>query len=466
MMQNSEHPIARKLLESARGLHLSRATAGLEVTFPGGIEHLFFRGGELFVPPEGSVAAQFNGGGLAKVLETMASWSPAAVRPLDMPPQDRRLVGPLPTARLLMEGFIRGRSEDDLIEILGGERAHLVAPPVRSTGAPALDPEDAFLLSRLEHPAALGDILYQGTMDRRTILQRLGRLRAVELVMPASSVEAGGGDDRNALLSAGLLSRLLDRLGADLDENPLGLDRTVHRVRVAQLLARCGGMTHYELLNVGLEAGDDQIHRAFTEFGRLVHPSHAAPLSLAGREAALQLLFERGARAYLTLSDPRRRASYNLEMGFSPGQRGESERAEERKLEGRRAYEQAKELAATEDFHFAIELLRQAVVLDPQPEYYTLLGTCQLRNPNWVHHALDSARAGLRLRSTDLPLHILLAQALEALGELDDAAQEYLWVCDRDPEQVKASEGLGRIASTLGVQVETYLKKMRSGRKT
>lgn len=468
-MQTNERPIARKVLDAVRGFYLSRATAGLEITHPGGIQHLFFRAGELFVPPDEPLANLFNGlgGGLPSVLAAMSSWSPVAVRPADVPAAEARLVGPLPTARLIMEAFTLGRSEEELVEFLGGERGRIVARPGTAgmMRIPALEPEDAFLLSRLDHAAALGDILYQGTMDRRSTVARLSRLRAVELIVPAEEAGPSAAGDED-LLPPALFERFSQRIATDLLANPVAMEAASHRVRVAQLLAQCGGMTHYELLDIPIDAGDDQVHRAYTELARLVHPSHAHHLSLVGREGALELLFDRAARAYLTLNDPRRRATYNMAFGLVAGRQGEGERGVERKEHARRLFDNARELVAAEDFHFAVELLRQAVVLDPQAEYYALLADCQMRNPNWTGKALDSVRAGLRLKPNEVTLHVLQAQALEKQGDNERAAEEYLWVCDRNPDQVEAAEGLGRLASVKGVPIEAFLKTLRGGKKS
>lgn len=464
----SERPITRKLLEAVRSLYLSRATGAIEVTHPGGAHRLYFREGELFVAADDELGALFNasGGGLARVLEAMESWTPAAVRAIDAAPAELRLTGPLPTARWVMESFVRGRSDDELLELLGGERARLVSNTggAAIASGPALEPEDAYLLSRLEIPSAVGDMLYQGTMDRHAALVRLSRLRAVELLVAADDGSAAGSLDHR-LLPPALLDRFLERIASDLAEMPMSLTPAGHRVRVAQLLAQCGGMTHYEVLGVASDCAEDQIHRGYTAVARLVHPSHAPGLSLVGREPALLLLFERATRAYLTLNDPRRRATYDREIGVGTGMPGEDARRNERRAQARSSFERACELANAEDFHFAIELLRQAVVLDPMPEYYGLLAACQLRNPNWARQALDSARAGLRLKPSDNALRLLAAQALEKCGEIDEAAEEYLGVCDRDPTQTHAAEGLGRIATLRGLQVEPFIRKLRSAQK-
>ena len=460
-----ERPIARKLLEAVRSLYLSRATAGLEVTHPGAAHHLYFREGELFVGADEDLAAQYNAGGLTRVLEEMESWTPSAVRAVDAPPADLRLLGPLPTARWVMEAYVRGRNDSELLDLLGGERGRIMARTGTAANGPALEPEDAYLLSRLEIPSAVGDVLYQGTLDRHSALVRLCRLRAVELLVPADDGATTASLDQQ-LLPPALLDRFLERVGADIAESPVSLVPAAHRVRVAQLLAQCGGMTHYEVLGVASDCAEDQIHRGYTAIARLVHPLHTSAIGLAGREAALLLLFERATRAYLTLNDPRRRASYDVEIGVGSYLPGEDARRGERRAQAKGHFDRAYELASAEEFHFAIELLRQAVVLDPMPEYYGLLASCQLRNPNWVRQALDSARAGLRLKPSDNGLRVLAAQALEKSGEIDEAAEEYLSVCDRDPTQTLAAEGLGRIATERGMQVEPFLRKLRAAHKT
>jgi hypothetical protein len=465
----SERPIARKLVEAVRSLYLSRATGAIEVTHPGGAHRLFFREGELYLGAGDDIAGLFNGsgGGLATVLEAMESWTPAAVRAIDAASAETRLTGPLPTARWVMESGVRGRSDDELLALLGGERGRIVANSsgAASAAGPALDPEDAYLLSRLEIPSAVGDMLYQGTMNRHSALVRLCRLRSVELIMPADDGSSAGSVDHR-LLPPALLDRFLERIAADLVDMPMTLTPAGQRMRVAQLLAQCGGMTHYEVLGVESDCAEDQIHRGYTTVARLVHPSQAPKLGLAGREPALLLLFERATRAYLTLNDPRRRAAYDVDIGLGTSLPGEEARRDERKVQARESFDRARELANAEDFHFAIELLRQAVVLDPMPEYYGLLAACQLRNPNWSRQALDAARAGLRLKPSDNSLRLLSAQALEKCGEIDEAAEEYLSVCDRDPTQTVAAEGLGRIATERGMQVEPFLRKLRAAQKT
>src|SRR5436190_15392431 len=149
----------------------------------------------------------------------MESCTPSAVLAVYSPPSYLRLLGPLPTARWVMESYVRGRSDAELLDLLGGERGRIVARSGTVASGPALEPEDAYLLSRLEIPSAVGDVLYQGTLDRHSALVRLCRLRAVELLIPADDGGTTASLDQQ-LLPPALLDRFLERVAADLTDSP------------------------------------------------------------------------------------------------------------------------------------------------------------------------------------------------------------------------------------------------------
>ncbi len=188
-----------------------------------------------------------------------------------------------------------------------------------------------------------------------------------------------------------------ERVGHGLAERPLSLEAGGHQRQAATLLLRVAESTHYELLGLGAGASLAEIHDAYDRTARLVHPLHAGRLGLAGKEGVLEHLFERVTRAYLTLAHPGRRKEYDGQLG---GQLWEGERAprdEEGRQVARRYFARAEVLAAQEEFHQAIELLRQAVRADPRAEYFVLLGQCQARNPFWLRHAIESFEQAVAL---------------------------------------------------------------------
>ncbi|HEX2225109.1 MAG TPA: DnaJ domain-containing protein [Thermoanaerobaculia bacterium] len=200
-------------------------------------------------------------------------------------------------------------------------------------------------------------------------------------------------------LSSEELSLFSDRIARSLREQPLDLKPEVHRERVAEVLRQVGDATWYQLLGIRPADSDLDIHAAYERLGRLVHPQHAERVGLAGKESVLEMLFERATRAYLTLSDPERRKSYDWEVGSDPGAvPAPVDRPAENRDIARDYYRRACDMVEEEQFHFAIELLKEAVRREPKPEYHALLGRLLARNshPRWLRAAAENLEAAIR----------------------------------------------------------------------
>jgi tetratricopeptide (TPR) repeat protein len=233
--------------------------------------------------------------------------------------------------------------------------------------------------------------------------------------------------DSNAMEAPAYLSNEETRLFSErvergLAAHALGLDPTVHRQRVAELVGRVGEATFYDLLGVGPGASADEVYAAYDRLARLVHPSHSEALGLAGKEGVLTLLFERATQAYLTLSHPDRRKRYDGELGdrlWSPGTSGGAARLEEEHQVARRYFLRANVLAASEEYHQAIDLLRTAARIDPRSEYYALLGQLEAKNPHWLRLAEANLARAIELGgpSQGLEAALLKVRAERAAAE-------------------------------------------------
>jgi hypothetical protein len=216
------------------------------------------------------------------------------------------------------------------------------------------------------------------------------------------------------------------RIGRGLTARPLAIELALHRQIVADLVGRVGEASHYDFLGVELGASDKEVHEAYDRLARIVHPSHAGTLGLAGKEGVLKLLFERATQSYLTLSHPDRRKRYDGEMGagdWRPGPKGESREEEERQV-ARRYFVKASILAASEEYHLAIELLRLAARVDPQPEYYALLGQLEAKNPHWLRLAEASLERAIELGGHNPNLDAILTRIREEKAAAALAAGE------------------------------------------
>lgn len=214
-----------------------------------------------------------------------------------------------------------------------------------------------------------------------------------------------------------------ERIARGLAERPLQILPREHREHVAQLLKQLGEGTFYHLLGIDPGSGAREVYDAYDRTARLVHPSHARRLGLDGREGVLELLFEQVTRAYLTLSDPDRRKTYDREAGparWTALKTGSASLEEE----ARRRFERAQTLAAAEDYHSAIELLQQAARLAPRADTYALLGLLQARNPRWSEDAAGSLERALELGSTDPALPTALAEVRKKIAAAEDDGAE------------------------------------------
>lgn len=379
-------------------------------------------------------------------------------------PED--LVGPFPTEYLIMEAAVRDQDSEALLRGLGGAEALVVAraDPEALTEMYGIDPGEMFLLSRAEAPIQVTELLRQVSSDRDTALRMLGRLQAIDLleILDRSRSRVAGSSG----MVESVVARFLDRVAARLKSQPVSLDPAQHRKRLAELLSQFGSQSHYELLAVGFHDGPEEIHAAYDDLARLVHPNHATRLGLGGKQAALRLLFERATMAYLTLTDPERRAEYNLQAGIEARR---SQTADERSAEqaavARANYERAQELVEHQDYHFALELVRQAVRADPAAPYFALLGRVQSQNPHWVHQAAESYRQAIKLEPDQSSYRVELAKLMETTGDLNRARVHYRAALQKDPGCSEAAEALERLGAsgslTLPSDRPTFLDRLR-----
>jgi curved DNA-binding protein CbpA len=211
-----------------------------------------------------------------------------------------------------------------------------------------------------------------------------------------------------------------ERIARRLSDRPLDLDPSFHQQRVAGLLRQAGDASFYQLLDLVPTATAQEVHEAYEQIARLVHPANAGRLGLAGREGVLEMLFERITQGYLTLSQPERRKAYDRELAPgawsaawnpAPGQR-----QDEAKGLAQQYYERAVILASADESHFAIELLQQAVRSDDsRPDIHALLGKLQAKNPRWLRVASENLEKAIKLGSKDPELPAALDQVLQRL---------------------------------------------------
>ncbi len=465
--QDSRADETPSLAESVREIYLERRDATIEVGHDRGTETLFFRAGELLLDRDHDLAAQLSPmlaeisdgersashAGLQKVVEGLARQTASYIEPQIEVRTDgmfAELIGPLPTVTFVAELAVHGRYEDDLLGLLGGP--HLKLRSYNDTPAlqqlPSLQPEMAQMLASCERPSTATDLLRATGSQRLLYLRGLVRLWAIGLVGPANVVDARG----EKLVTGRVLRTFSERVAALLQDDPIVLDTEQHRNRLADLMAHLGELDHYELLGLTPRSDNSELSKAYNDLARLVHPSHASQLGLAGKEEAINVLFERATEAYLTLSDPMRRASYNTVSGIQVAPVvGDEKRRQEKQQLARQNYRRATRYLEQMDYSLAIDLLKEAVRMDPQPEYHVRLGVAQSKNPNWQHHALASFQAAVELKPDDAGVRTAFGAVLENMERFDEARAQYEAAIEHMPDHVVAREALERLGGGGGL---------------
>jgi curved DNA-binding protein CbpA len=340
-----------------------------------------------------------------------------------------------------MEVAARGRDRGQLWSQIGGQNVALRMvgdSPLAAEALAGIAPRLQALLARFVKARRAGDLIEDDAAGLET-LRDLARLSVVGLLARAD-VEV---ERAHAALSDRSKDLFLRRIAGELERKPLRLNSDDHRRKVIELLRNVGVSTHYELLRVDRHADEQAIHQGYVELASLAHPLHAEKLGLEGKGAALDLLFEAATEAYLVLSHPDRRRAYDRDLSPDPGGGPASEeRRKEKAGIAREMYGRARRLAMEHEFHAVLELMQQAVQLDPKAEYYALMGQIQRRNPQWKAGAISSYRDAVRCRPNDADLRFAFALILEEMGDRKQAGVQYRAALELRPNDPKLAEAL------------------------
>lgn len=263
-----------------------------------------------------------------------------------------------------------------------------------------------------------------------------------------------------SIVTRDVLSAFAERIAVSLQRRPCELDLDEHRARIADLVTKVGVVDHYVLLGIQPLSPFSSVADGYEDLARIVSPSHSGRL---GKDwlGTLEVLFERVTEAYLVLSDPDRRSAYDRleQIDVNSAPRSETQVKEERREQAAALFARAQGCLRNADFHFAVELLKEATRLEPEAEYFALLGEAQSKNPNWLHHSLESYAKAIDLDFSQTPWMLRHAQILEEAGRLDEARERFDEVLSRQPNHPEAMAGLARVAG----EVQTRKDESRSG---
>lgn len=136
-----------------------------------------------------------------------------------------------------------------------------------------------------------------------------------------------------------------------------------------------------------------------------------------------------------------------------------AQREQEKRVMALHNYRRAATCLAEMDYSLAVDLLKEATRMDPQPEYFARLGLAQGKNSNWQHYAVESYRRAVDLKPDDVGIRFSFGDLLEEMDRRDEAAEQYRGVLELMPDHVGAQEGLERLgglhSATANVRART-----------
>jgi tetratricopeptide (TPR) repeat protein len=307
-----------------------------------------------------------------------------------------------------------------------------------------LTPQEAYLLSRVDGtstvhrlrqlvpmaPAdltrAVGALVVAGLVEvHAEPAPRPERARPIEVAMPASAIQPEEDEEEQLQYTPEQQREFED---------------------VVKLSAECRHRDYYHRLGLNRGASRDQIQARFRDMARAFHPDRAHEPHLRPLRRELAEVYSALQESRDTLLDPERKKRYDESLRAGP-QHGEGFEDEERRRKARQEMVRANERRAHElmrvgDIGMAVQLLDQAVRLEPRPETLLTLAQLEFRNPMWAQRALDRLRLAVTVAPQCTEAWLELAKFWGLRGKTDKQQQCIEKVLDYEPNNARAIAAL------------------------
>lgn len=353
---------------------------------------------------------------------------------------DGYLEAPLSVADILMEAARRTPKIDRQLEVLKGNERKLGFPkdPLKRFQDVNLQPEEAFVLSRVDGTQTPKDIFAVSPLSEEQTARTLVGLLGAELIEPEGTdvvapkeVAAEAARSQNDGLDTGQTMRREEQ-------------RDRERASVERLYQEIQFQDHWQVLGTERNASPDDLKQAFFRGAKQYHPDKFRHITEPEFQEKLSFIFRRINEAYETLSSKESKERYES-LRQKESQYAESHRGAPTTGAASRScpedaaslFHRAKRAYDADDYWTCIELTRQAVDLAPEvAAYYHLLGLALAKNPKWRQDAeknfkiaanLDPFRASYVLELAKLyenaGLHLRAQKTLEKAQAIDPTVE-------------------------------------------
>jgi curved DNA-binding protein CbpA len=361
----------------------------------------------------------------------------------------------LEAARQLPAEFVAARLDND---------QEIISPVTELPPHLQLNAPEGFVLSRVDAPLALGELLAISGLPEAQARQCVyalalgGFLARGEWPTALSAKAATQTSAAEANVAADASPSVVEESSAqEAVASNAGEATASPRAEIDALFALVYDANYYQILDIGRTADGAEIKRAYYALAKRFHPDRFQRDADDSLRAQIEASFMKITQAYETLRDPRARAAYEIKLGTQIGapassqssvQSGKSTANANLTREQRAAESFAQGLAALKQNNLpsAVTLLGEAARLAPQQSrYHAFYGSALARDVRTRHQAEASLQTAIKLDGSDPAYRIMLAELLRALGQLLRAERELERALALDPNHDVARRLLNQI---------------------
>jgi len=372
---------------------------------------------------------------------------------------DRSILGDSVRVKLDVPGLLMEaarRMELDLIASRFLSDDELISPVADLPDFKGLLPAEGFVISRLDSPLKLSDLIALSGLGELEAMRTLYGLVLGGFMERAQKPNVLQARKRAAVKTGSVLPTTAEPLSS-----PVEASEETQKADLDAFLARLdSASTHYEVLNVIASAPPDRIKNSYYALARLYHPDKFHLQTSLNLHGHIESAFARITQAYETLMDPRRRSGYDAklaalektrkfaqsapkkvvkedqtsaaEVETGPAAVNETERAETNFKEGYGALQQG-------DMKFAVTRLSAAARAMPQEaRYRAYYGSALAADQDTRRLAETEMMAAIKLDPDNASYRAMLAQLCFDLGFFKRAEGEVERAISLEPNNAAA----------------------------
>lgn len=190
--------------------------------------------------------------------------------------------------------------------------------------------------------------------------------------------------------------------------DPAGVER-IRGLIASKLKLLDSGADHFQLLGVAQGAPPTAVQQAYFQLTKQVHPDRLQAVGIEEDPAAAHRLVASINQAYAVLSNVKKRAEYEAELGAGgPGAKkrldADAQEVMMRAIEAEKQFQRGEIAARGNQWRAALEAFRKAVELNPQEaEHHALLAWAIWRNAADKEQVLGEVKQGFKRAITMSP---------------------------------------------------------------